>query len=323
MPLAGSKDADRARAHLRWAERYSRHDEPHKAAAHFGRALEYDSRSTKSQKFGVGGQDTELMRHMANAGATAAATGIVVGAAALPYVTDAAYKAGSNVLQVAKGAAKQVSDYMWPPTYRVHGHDVKGDLKTDQPAMDGYGGKTDQPEMDGHGGKTDQPEMDGHSGKTDQRATDEYGGKTDQRSTDEYGGKTDQRATDEYGGKTDQRATEEYGGKTDQRATEEYSGKTDQRATDVYGGKTDQRAMDVYGGKTDQRAMDVYGGKTDQRAMDVYGGKTDYAPKISDARSSRGSYPLLGPAEARPNKSTIGRGIPSGSWPPPDPRGSW
>jgi hypothetical protein len=53
MPLAGIKDADRARAHLRWAERYSRYDEPHKAAAHFGRALEYDSRSTKSQKFGV------------------------------------------------------------------------------------------------------------------------------------------------------------------------------------------------------------------------------------------------------------------------------
>ena len=62
MPLAGSRDADRARAHLRWAERYSRNDEPHKAAAHFGRALEYDRRSTKSQKFGVGGgQDTELM----------------------------------------------------------------------------------------------------------------------------------------------------------------------------------------------------------------------------------------------------------------------
>jgi hypothetical protein len=53
MPLAGQADADRARAHLGWAERYNRHDERHKAAAHFGRALEYDRRSAaKSQEFG-------------------------------------------------------------------------------------------------------------------------------------------------------------------------------------------------------------------------------------------------------------------------------
>jgi hypothetical protein len=53
MPLAGQADADRARAHLGWAERYNRHDESHKAAAHFGRALEYDRRSAaKSQEFG-------------------------------------------------------------------------------------------------------------------------------------------------------------------------------------------------------------------------------------------------------------------------------
>ena len=101
-----------------------------------------------------------------------------------------------------------------------------------------------------------------------------------------------------------------------------HSGKTDQPAMDRYGGKTDQRAMDVYGGKTD--APRQYGGKTDQPAMDGYGGKTDDAPKRPDERSSRGSYPLLGPAEARPNKPTIGPGIPSGSWPPgPDPSGSW
>jgi surface protein len=42
MPLAGKNKADRARAHLQWADRYSKYGDTHKAAAHFGRALEYD-----------------------------------------------------------------------------------------------------------------------------------------------------------------------------------------------------------------------------------------------------------------------------------------
>ena len=282
MPLAGSKDADRARAHLRWAERYSRRDEPHKAAAHFGRALEYDSRSTKSQKFGVGGQDTELMRHMANAGATAAATGIVVGAAALPYVTDAAYKAGSNVLQVAKGAAKQVSDYMWPRKSESYTREVAAGNNTYH---------------------NNEPKES--SGKSVQRAYGpnvEEGGKSDQRAYGpkvEEGGKSDQRA---YGPKV------EDGGKSDQRA---YGPKVED------GGKSDQRAYGPSaeeGGKSDRLEMYEYGDKTARLEMDEYGGKTDDAPKISDARSSRGSYPLLGPAQARPNKPTIGPGIPGGRW---------
>jgi surface protein len=49
MPQAGESSADRAKAHLRWADRYSRYGDTHKAAAHFGRALEYDRR----QAFGV------------------------------------------------------------------------------------------------------------------------------------------------------------------------------------------------------------------------------------------------------------------------------
>jgi hypothetical protein len=297
MPLAGSKDADRARAHLRWAERYSRHDDPHKAAAHFGRALEYDSRSTKSQKFGVGGQDTELMRHMANAGFAAGATAAVAGAAALPYVTQAAYDAGSNVLQVAKGAAKQVSDYMWPRKSESYTREVAAGNNTDH---------------------NNEPKES--SGKSVQRAYGpnvEEGGKSDQRAYGpnvEEGGKSDQRAYGpnvEDGGKSYQRAygpKVEDGGKSDQRA---YGPKVED------GGKSDQRAYGPSaeeGGKSDRLEMYEYGDKTARLEMDEYGGKTDDAPKISDARSSRGSYPLLGPAEARPNKQTIGRGIPGGSW---------
>lgn len=59
MPHAGKSSADRAKAHLQWADRYSRYGDTHKAAAHFGRALEYDRRSSGStrnrngQEFGV------------------------------------------------------------------------------------------------------------------------------------------------------------------------------------------------------------------------------------------------------------------------------
>ena len=59
MPHAGKNIADRAKAHLQWADRYSRYGDTHKAAAHFGRALEYDRRSSGSarnrngQEFGV------------------------------------------------------------------------------------------------------------------------------------------------------------------------------------------------------------------------------------------------------------------------------
>ena len=57
MPQAGKNNADRAKAHTRWADRYSRYGDTHKAAAHFGRALEYDRRSrgrgSNGQEFGV------------------------------------------------------------------------------------------------------------------------------------------------------------------------------------------------------------------------------------------------------------------------------
>jgi Tfp pilus assembly protein PilF len=41
MPLAGHHDAERAKAHARWAEWYNDQGRPSKAAAHFGRALHY------------------------------------------------------------------------------------------------------------------------------------------------------------------------------------------------------------------------------------------------------------------------------------------
>ena len=46
MPIAGNKSADRARAHLRWAERYSKYGDVHKATSHFGRAMEYSGFGT-------------------------------------------------------------------------------------------------------------------------------------------------------------------------------------------------------------------------------------------------------------------------------------
>ena len=60
MPQAGTNSANRAKAHLQWADRYNRYGDTHKAAAHFGRALEYDRRNRGSgdgQEFGGSGLD--------------------------------------------------------------------------------------------------------------------------------------------------------------------------------------------------------------------------------------------------------------------------
>jgi tRNA A-37 threonylcarbamoyl transferase component Bud32 len=50
MPRAGANSEDRAKAHIRWAERYARKGDNARSAAHFGRALEYN------QGFGGGEQ---------------------------------------------------------------------------------------------------------------------------------------------------------------------------------------------------------------------------------------------------------------------------
>jgi hypothetical protein len=61
MPRAGNNSANRAKAHLQWADRYNRYGDTQKAAAHFGRALEYDRRSASGrgdgQEFGGPGLD--------------------------------------------------------------------------------------------------------------------------------------------------------------------------------------------------------------------------------------------------------------------------
>jgi hypothetical protein len=46
MPLAGQLAEDRAHAHYRWAERYHGYGDHKKAAAHFGRALDYSYDTT-------------------------------------------------------------------------------------------------------------------------------------------------------------------------------------------------------------------------------------------------------------------------------------
>jgi surface protein len=53
MPRAGNNSANRAKAHLQWADRYSRYGDTQKAAAHFGRALEYDRRIASGHEFGA------------------------------------------------------------------------------------------------------------------------------------------------------------------------------------------------------------------------------------------------------------------------------
>ena len=49
MPIVGFGSADRASAHMRWAERYVRHNNVPKATAHLGRALEYERRACSLQ----------------------------------------------------------------------------------------------------------------------------------------------------------------------------------------------------------------------------------------------------------------------------------
>ena len=72
MPTAGDKPEDRANAHIRWAERYSRAGKVNRAIAHFGRALDY-SRSVAAPNFGTGEVAT-LLTSLAPAVAPAVAT---------------------------------------------------------------------------------------------------------------------------------------------------------------------------------------------------------------------------------------------------------
>jgi hypothetical protein len=66
MPIVGFGSADRASAHMRWAARYARNNNIPKAAAHFGRALTYERRTS----FGAGEepeQEIEQIRKKARA----------------------------------------------------------------------------------------------------------------------------------------------------------------------------------------------------------------------------------------------------------------
>jgi hypothetical protein len=56
MPIVGFVSADRASAHMRWAARYARNNNIPKAAAHFGRALDYERRTS----FGAGEETEEI-----------------------------------------------------------------------------------------------------------------------------------------------------------------------------------------------------------------------------------------------------------------------
>ena len=56
MPVAGPRAEDRAAAHYRWAERYDDKGADKKAAAHFGRALDYSDEAS----FGVPAKRTQI-----------------------------------------------------------------------------------------------------------------------------------------------------------------------------------------------------------------------------------------------------------------------
>ena len=85
MPVAGNRAEDRAKAHARWAERYSRTGNVDRAVAHFGRAIEYDRRSGLAPRFGIGDVSSALtsLAPTAVTLATAAAGAAVAGAVAL------------------------------------------------------------------------------------------------------------------------------------------------------------------------------------------------------------------------------------------------
>ena len=106
MPASGMNPAARADAHLRWAERYDSQSNTPKAAAHFGRALEYDRRAKleKRQKFGTNDWEGgslgmhENMRNVANAANLALAAGTV----ATTLVTAAGAVAANNLYELYK-----------------------------------------------------------------------------------------------------------------------------------------------------------------------------------------------------------------------------
>ena len=57
MPLAGRDSVSRAKAHMRWADRYERAGNAQKAGAHFGRALDYGA-----ARFGIDEKKRRLDR---------------------------------------------------------------------------------------------------------------------------------------------------------------------------------------------------------------------------------------------------------------------
>lgn len=98
MPAAGTDAAARADAHRRWAERYDRQSNAHKAAAHFGRALEYD-KQRKCSKFGSesgwsGGDISELHGNLRTVGNT----GLALAAASAPVVAALVTAVGATAM---------------------------------------------------------------------------------------------------------------------------------------------------------------------------------------------------------------------------------
>ena len=70
MPLAGQLAEDRAHAHYRWAERYHGYGDHKKAAAHFGRALDYSDEAS----FGVAKRKPEMKQPKQQGGLNQTAT---------------------------------------------------------------------------------------------------------------------------------------------------------------------------------------------------------------------------------------------------------
>ena len=70
MPIAGPLAEDRAHAHYRWAERYHGYGDHKKAAAHFGRALDYSDEAS----FGVAKRKPEMKQPKQQGGVNQTAT---------------------------------------------------------------------------------------------------------------------------------------------------------------------------------------------------------------------------------------------------------
>ena len=128
MPVAGNRAEDRAKAHARWAERYSRAGNVDRAVAHFGRAVEYNRRSGLAPRFGIGDVSSALTS-LAPAAVTLATAAAGAAAAAVAGAVALSCAPGSQCTARPQQAACDLCETGGPIDSGVHGriYNMRGD----------------------------------------------------------------------------------------------------------------------------------------------------------------------------------------------------